>query len=254
MNVIEFSAREDYLLQIDYPKPEPIKLNLPEWYKNLKYGQSAENRTIKGCIPFLESLTTGYLLKLPQDFHLKFNFDNEKDGKKFKDTTLESSAAQIRFVANIDGVGLNINHTDPEAHDPYQVEGSNFIKKNLGYKIGKFLNPWIIKTPPGYACLFTSPLNNADDRFSIISGIVDTDTFYSQVNFPFIINGDKDKTLDTVLKRGTPYVQVIPFKKESWKMQIKKTENKKSIATLLNIRQLLMHNYKNFFWNKITWR
>jgi hypothetical protein len=252
MNIIEFSAREDYLLQIDYPKPEPISLNLPDWYKNLKYGKG--NLTVKGCVPFLESLTTGYVLKLPQDFHLKFNFDTEKNGKKVKDTTIEAPNAQLRFLANINGVGLNLNHSDPETHDPFQVEGSEFNKKNLGYKIGKFLNPWVIKTPPGYACLFIPPLNNQDDRFSIISGIVDTDKFYSQVNFPFIINGDKYKTLDTILKRGTPYVQVIPFKKESWKMQIKKIEEKKSIATILNIRQLLINNYRNFFWNKITWK
>ena len=50
MNIIEFSAREDYLLQIDYPKPEPISLNLPDWYKNLKYGKG--NLTVKGCVPF----------------------------------------------------------------------------------------------------------------------------------------------------------------------------------------------------------
>ena len=43
--------------------------------------------------------------------------------------------------------------------------------------VHKIFNPWIIKTPPGYSCLFTSPLNNNDDRFNIIPGIVDNDIF-----------------------------------------------------------------------------
>ena len=55
-------------------------------------------------------------------------------------------------------------------------------------------------------------MNNADDRFSIIPGIVDTDTFNQEVNFPFVINGDKYSSLDTIIKKGTPCVQIIPFK------------------------------------------
>ena len=79
------------------------------------------------------------------------------------------------------------------------------------------LNPWKIKTPKGYSCLFVPPLNNSDDRFSIIPGIVDTDTFPSEINFPIIINGDKYPVLETTIKKGTPYVQIIPFKRDSGK-------------------------------------
>lgn len=30
--------------------PIPTKLNIPDWFKELKY--SIDNKTIKGCIPF----------------------------------------------------------------------------------------------------------------------------------------------------------------------------------------------------------
>ena len=61
---IEFSAHEDYFaLKEDYPTP--IKLNIPEWYKNLEH--VFLNQTIKGCMPFLDTLTSGYLFKIPQD-------------------------------------------------------------------------------------------------------------------------------------------------------------------------------------------
>ena len=49
---IEFSAHEDYFaLKEDYPIP--AKLNIPDWYKNLEH--TVLNKTIKGCMPFLDT-------------------------------------------------------------------------------------------------------------------------------------------------------------------------------------------------------
>ena len=76
--IIEFSAHEDYFaLKEDYPTP--IKLNIPEWYKKLEH--SILSMTVKGCMPFLDTLTSGYLLKMPQDFNVRHNVDskNEKE-------------------------------------------------------------------------------------------------------------------------------------------------------------------------------
>ena len=68
MNIIKFVAPKDYLDAKDnYPKP--IKTNLPEWFKKLNH--SFQNKTVKGCIPFLETLTTGYLLRLPVDIKIE---------------------------------------------------------------------------------------------------------------------------------------------------------------------------------------
>ena len=76
--VIEFSCNSLYFdLQEDLP--EPIKLNVPDWFKKLNH--SVENQTIKGCMPFLDTLTTGYVLKLPQDLYIDHNIDNLKNEK-----------------------------------------------------------------------------------------------------------------------------------------------------------------------------
>ena len=53
---------------------------------------------------------------------------------------------------------------------------------------GKFINKWLIKTPPGYSCLFVKPLNHFETRFEIISGVVDTDTYINTINFPFLLH------------------------------------------------------------------
>ena len=72
---IEFIAHKDYFdLKEDYPTP--IKLNIPEWYKKLEH--SLELQTVKGCMPFLDTLTTGYLLRVPQDYTFKNNVKNDK--------------------------------------------------------------------------------------------------------------------------------------------------------------------------------
>ena len=147
---------------------------------------------------------------------------------------------------------MNLDH-NIDTHHPNQLRGSPFIEKNNNCPFLKIKNPWIIKTPPGYSCLFTPPLNNQDDRFSIISGIVDTDTYPLQINFPFTINGDKYKTLTTVLKKGTPFVQVIPFKRDNWKMSIKSFDekiSKENIEGSFKFNSLILHKYKQVFWGK----
>jgi hypothetical protein len=253
MNIIEFSTREDYLLSKE-EQPIPIKLNIPEWYKKLKH--TKDNLTVKGCIPFMESLTTGYLLKLPQDINVRFNleFTNEKTKEKKLDTFIEYALQKDEGCFNYGNKErLNLNFGLPQMHDTQQLEGSPLLNKHLNYCVPKIVNPWIIKTPPGYSCLFLPPLNNADDRFSIIPAIVETDVYNNYINFPYIINGDKYKTLDTILKKGTPYVQIIPFKKESWKMKVKKLNPQETIENEFKIKTHFLYAYKNFFWKKKTW-
>jgi hypothetical protein len=247
--VIEFSAHEDYVsLKEDYPTP--IKLNIPEWYKKLDH--SLENKTVKGCIPFLDTLTSGYLLKMPQDFHVKHNVDNKNEkGEIFKDSFQTFGLHDQQQLLHAKYVNLN---SGIDNHSLKQVEGSPFIEKNKNLPLYKIINPWKIKTPKGYSCLFTSPLNNSDDRFSIISGIVDTDTFPNEINFPIIINGDKYPVLETTIKKGTPYVQIIPFKRDNWKMTVAPRKQKEIQSSRLFYGLRLINIYKEKYWNKKSWK
>lgn len=247
--VIEFSAHEDYFaLKEDYPTP--IKLNIPEWYKKLNH--TIDNKTIKGCMPFLDTLTSGYLLKIPQDLYIRHNIDNENDrGDKFKDslqTFALNSESQILLAK-----GINLN-SGIDSHPMKQLDGSPFIDKNKNLPFYKILNPWKIKTPKGYSCLFVSPLNNSDDRFSIISGIVDTDIFPNEINFPIVINGDKYPVLETIIKKGTPYVQIIPFKRDTWKMKIKSRNQKEIQRNRLLYNLNVINLYKEKYWSKKSWK
>ena len=246
---IEFSAHEDYFaLKEDYPIP--IKLNIPEWYKKLEH--SILNKTIKGCMPFLDSLTAGYLLKMPQDFHVEHNIDNKNEkGEEFKDSFQTYGLHDQSHLLNAKFVNLN---SGLNTHSLNQVTGSPFIEKNKNLPFYKIHNPWKIKTPKGYSCLFVPPLNNSDDRFSIIPGIVDTDTFPIEINFPIIINGDKYPILKTTIEKGTPYVQVIPFKRDNWKMCLKSKKQKEIQNSRIFFGLKLIHIYKEKYWSKKSWK
>jgi hypothetical protein len=244
--VIEFSAHEDYFsIKEDYPIP--AKLNIPEWYKKLNHTLNV--KTIKGCMPFLDTLTSGYILKMPQDFSIKHNVKNDQGNLDSFFTYGLGGQTSI-----IEAKAINLNTNRSQVHSKLQLEGSPFIEKNKNLNFYKILNPWKITTPKGYSCLFISPLNNADDRFSIISGIVDTDTFQGEINFPIVINGDKYPVLDDTIKKGTPYVQVIPFKRDSWKMTLKPTKQKEIQNNRLFYELKLINYYKDKFWNKKSWR
>jgi hypothetical protein len=242
---IEFIAHKEYV-DLKEDQPIPIKLNIPEWFKKLSH--SIENRTVKGCMPFLDSLTCGYLLKLPQDLKIIHNIINQETNQLdgfYRSGDLDD---QLLYAKSI-----NLGKQKADVHPPKQLEGSPYIEKNKNLPFYKIINPWTIKTPPGYSCLFVPPLNNTDDRFYIIPAIVDTDTFPNEINFPIVINGDKYPSLDTLLKKGTPYVQVIPFKRDTWKMKIigKTTEEIRKGKIFYNLSML--HIYKNKFWNKKSW-
>jgi len=246
---IEFSAHEDYFaIKEDYPIPS--KFNIPEWYKKLEH--TLFRKTVKGCMPFLDSLTAGYILKIPQDFHVRHNVNSKNEkGEEFKDSFQTyglHDQAQLLAAKN-----LNLN-SGLDTHSLDQLIGSPFIEKNKNLPFYKILNPWKIKTPNGYSCLFVPPLNNSDDRFSIIPAIVDTDTFPNEINFPIVINGDKYPILEDTIKKGTPYVQVIPFKRDNWKMTISPRKQKEIQNSRLFYGLTLLNIYKDKYWNKKLWK
>ena len=58
--------------------------------------------------------------------------------------------------------------------------------------------------------------------------------------------------MDTIIKEGTPYVQVIPFKRDSWKMKI--IPKKNAEITRLSAVRSVFHSYKEYFWKKKSWK
>jgi hypothetical protein len=180
------------------PRPIPAVLGLPEWFKALPqkaFNQALgeEHLTVKKCPPFIDAMTYGFLIPLAidlkvQDGEFSWNFDLPE------------------------GLVSEYSHSPIDFHDPSQAAGTPFFDDDRF--IIKFNNFWTIEAPQGYSLLFTHPVNRADLPFTTITGLVDCDTFHhSPVHFPARWH---DPGFNGVLPKGTPVVQCLPVKRESW--------------------------------------
>jgi len=171
----------------DAPPPIPASQAFPARLKRSPTEIEVEDEqklmTVKKCPPFIDAMIGGYLIPL---------------------------IADVQFSMKPDGLEFGSTMPIVEHHDPRQLAGSPFQQM----VIIKFLNPWIIKTPPSYSCLITVPLNRFEVPFQPLSGIVETDRFYHEIHFPAISLLAPGQSV--TVKRGTPLVQVIPFKRDEW--------------------------------------
>jgi len=121
----------------------------------------------------------------------------------------------------------------------------------------KFLNPWIIRTPPGYSCLFTSPFNTEKRDIRLTTGIVDTDNFEAYTNFPFFLTDwDTSKSKSKMIKKGTPIALVFPFKRDDWQMNIVNDKHLKDKINVLSWKWFttLIDTYRNKTWTRKNYK
>ena len=115
-------------------------------------------------------------------------------------------------------------------------------KRNGHMAYPKWINPWAIKTPPGYSTLFIAPMHR-DSMFTILPGIVDTDQYSSPVNFPFVLN--EATKFEGLIPAGTPMAQIIPFKRDSWQMELGTNEDfKEQVKISTKLRTKFFDSYK----------
>lgn len=225
---IKFCATMSKMEKV-WPHPKPANHFIPEEYKKLERHRRSDMKlpTIKTCMPFLDAMTAGYIIPFDQDYVI------DPTENEFSITPANKEKNDISF------------------HDKIQVPEKWHHK--TGQQAGKFINKWLIITPPGYSCLFTQPMNRygGEDRFLIINGIVDTDSYISVINFPFILL-KRDKQF--LIKKGEPLVQVFPFKRESWKMWSGFYFEKRHGFTDALLCSKFFDRYKKMFWRKKSFR
>jgi hypothetical protein len=182
--------------------PKPASAFVPEWYKKLEsylgkekkpVGDGTTSATAKRCMPIFDAITGGYIIVSAADV-----FVSQKE-------TQDGSKQPYFEWSNY---GLIQFHPIEQAPEHPQRNGHTAYPK--------WINPWAIKTPKGYSTLFIQPVHR-ESPFTILPGIVDTDTYTAAVNFPFVLN---DVTFEGLIPAGTPIAQVIPIKRDEWQMSI----------------------------------
>ena len=198
---INFRASSKTYFEIQ-PRPYPAVKKIPEWFLNtppyvdrpgwpndgrLHFRNRDFNTTFKKCVPVLDGLSAGYIIPLWADVMVEQHNGN----------------SEMYWKTN---------------HEVFYLDGntsSTQIPAPVGYdqkSVYKYNNCWIPQTPKGYSCLIISPLGYNDLPFYPIPSIVDTDRSSMVLLFPMWIKKD----FEGIVEKGTPIVQIIPFKRDNW--------------------------------------
>jgi hypothetical protein len=206
----------------------PAKNYIPQWYKKIPQWKNNEifeigkgvNITVKHCMPFLDSLRSGYMITLPNDLYVK-----NDNGFPY--------------------IGWNNADFAPLLRD--EPADSNLIPA------GHYPNEFSWRTgsantvPIGYSVLFTHPLNRHDLPFTTLSGIVDGGLIMNPTGqIPFYI---KDG-FEGIIPQGTPIVQMIPFRQENWSMKKSKGLVEESYKHNKQTLSVFSGWYKKTFWTR----
>lgn len=231
---IKFSSNLENL-ENECVLPTSCKKAIPEWFTKTPklidgyedYQLDAPNNytvsTIKHCSPFLDALISGYFIYLDVDVVFTFEENNNVN-------------MNWRIKREI------ITNADLKQHQLLPIPNNGHEEK-FTYK---WRNYWSIETPKGYSCLFTHPLNRYELPFTTYSGIVDTDNYKLPVQFPFSIMKPSQKTF--ILKKGTPLVQIIPFKRDDWNIEFEKFDKNKISKHTYDFFSIIKTAYKSKFW------
>jgi hypothetical protein len=197
---INFRARSKTEFEVQ-PKPYPAVKKLPKWFLDmdpysdksfdfpddgkLHFRRRVSNATFKKCVPLLDGMSAGYIVPLWTDVMIE----------------QENSFPLIYWKT---------------ASDVFSLHGTSTaeIPSPQGYSqvVYKYNNCWIPQTPKGYSCLITSPLGYNDLPFKAIPAIVDTDRSTLELVFPMWVK----EGFEGIVEKGTPMVQIIPFKRDDW--------------------------------------
>lgn len=230
---IEFIAKNKDELEI-LEKPYPSIQGTPSWFKDTpryihshpdvdSYGDP--NSTIKKCLPVVDILGAGYHIPLYSDVWVE-----------------NAGELNLSFRWSIDSMEV-VTTQKPEQHKKYPVPPGYYDP------VFKWINPWIVKTPPGWSTLFLHPQHHEDLPFKSLSAMVDTDKHPSPVNFPFFLR----KGFDGLIPKGTPMIQVIPFKREKFKATYGYDKKNLLQKAWNKAHTVFFERYQKHFWSQKTY-
>lgn len=202
---LKFVANRPWLNANSTSRPSPIVKTIPDWYRDAdrfarnpatgEHWQLPDGGgripTWKACPAVFDVMGSGYTYVTPCD---------------------------IEFLEDAQGA-IHARVLDPQhqnflyARDPLP----QFVAPP-GYHAKHFAwwPDWALELPEGYSALYTHPLNRFELPFLTTNGIVDNDKDVLPSTMPFFfVQG-----MSGVLPAGTPYAQIIPFKREHWVSEI----------------------------------
>lgn len=216
------------------PHPKPSKNYIPEWFKQMPSTISdLDNKkmdyTAKACMPFIDSLVSGYTQELTCD--IKINNHGIDDLTGLDILTFEwSGSIQPLSSREIDTRSRKVF---PNFDGYYTTE---FHWNSL----------WEPELPNGYSAFYFHPANRFDLPFITMNGIIDTDGWPITGPIPFLIK----RGFSGIIPAGTPIYQILIIKREDWHSVKSEYNKSKQDKKIYSVRKYFNGGYKKLYWNR----
>lgn len=239
---ISFIANRENLNKDNPSCPISTAKTMPKWYRdadifaiNPNTGEPWINPqdggkvpTWKSCPALLDVMSSGYVLRTPCDIEFYNN------GQRISVRVLDKKYQDF------------VNERMPM---PQFVTPMGYDENHFAWWIN-----WGTSVPEGYSVLYTHPMNRFDLPFISTSGVIDNDKVKLPGTMPFFVF----KGWTGILPAGTPYSQMIPFKRENWESE-EIIENKETIYKKNYINNLFYRVkdggvYKKKIWSRRSYK
>lgn len=240
-NKIIFKANKTWLSAESKSAPKPIIKAIPDWFRKAdRYAKDSDNNFIfgldegkistwKACPALFDIMSTGYSLNTPCDIEF-FKNSNKKIDVKVHD---------FKYLSFV----------EKRLPMPQFIHPEGYYQEHFSWS-----GEWQVKLPKGYSAIYSSPFNRYDLPFLTTSGIIDNDKVHLPGSYPFFIR----KEFTGIVPEGTPYLQIIPFKRENWISEIIEEEDSKKLFKNMHLNSNKYRKpnggvYKNEVWEQRTY-
>lgn len=164
--------------------------SLPMWFKKI----GKQPGSVRRCAGTIDLLAAGITLPAWTNFRFRPNVENKE---------WEHGADDFYPQANI-------NQVQGFSYDSTGSCPMTDIRKIETGQYPKLVNPWRIKTAPGWSTLMIPTYWEPNENYTVVPAIVNTD-IYHLMNVVLNLTGDSPFEIPF----GTPLAQLIPFRRDA---------------------------------------
>jgi hypothetical protein len=249
-NIAIFRPFRPWLNKESKSAPSPTQSVTPQWYKDAdtfaKKPDGEYYKATKEICPFAKEGTVDDYGKIPTWKSCPAILDAFSTGYVLK------TPCELTFYKNSQGIiDVKVQNTQHQDFCTARPPMPQF-EHPRGYYQHHFawFADWGLELPEGYSALFMTPMNRFDLPFLNTTGIVDSDKVHLLGSFPFFVIEGWEGTIPA----GTPYLQILPFKREDWEHKIEVFEQSKMYSTMMEnskfYRQPDGGVYKSKIWSR----
>jgi len=208
MPTIEFTAYSEETVR-DF-KPVLAKNIIPDWWKRMRimdFANGNTNHSIRSCPAMDDWLKSGWIIVSTRDMLVLCGNDRDDDDATcFQTVDLDQKGYQ--------SIASSRSHPVAQYHNVFEYlkNGDNPTNIRDAFKMRA---PWNVATPEGYSVFYLDPFLFQNEHFAVWQGIIDSDKFNKNMDNSQIIFYPKVNH-SFVIPKGTPLVQIIPFKRDEW--------------------------------------